>query len=202
MFTLFPRPLAPTSRRRFTAALAASIALVALGSGISAPAPAEPPAAPADVKADPLARLAFLAGQWSSDSPKGYVEEHWSAPRGPSIMGMFRWCKPAPDSSPTMFELLAITAEGDDVLLRLRHFSPALSAKEEKDAPMTLKLQPSAAGEPANKAVFLAHANAGKLTAITYERTPKDRLLIEVAFTAESKREPLKFDLALAPRPW
>lgn len=155
---------------------------------------AQPPSAtPAEAKpaagADDLRALAFLAGAWSSESGGSLTEEHWSKPHGTSMMGMFRWCKP--DGSPSMFEILTITAESEGVLLRLRHFSPALVAKEDKDKPMTLKL----ASSTENKVVFTTLANTGMLSSITYECPTPGRLLIEVAFTPESKREVLKFDL-------
>ncbi len=155
----------------------------------------EPPAAiaPRDRKpgasADALKPLAFLAGAWSSEVDGALTEEHWSQPHGTSIVGMFRWCKP--DGSPSMFEILTITAEGEGVLLRLRHFSPALVAKEDKDKPMVLRLESATA----NAAVFVAHSDTGTLSRITYRSPTADRLAIEIDFTQESKRPPLKFDL-------
>lgn len=205
-----PVPLTPVFRSRtlrptLAHALWLSTAFTAAGilaaAGLShQPAPQSPPAEPAP-KPDPLARVAFLAGQWSSNSPDGFVEEIWSPPHASSIMGVFRWCKPAPDSSPAMFEILTITSEGADIYLRLRHFTPALAAKEEKDAPMTLKLLAPEPGATPSTAVFVAHANAGKLSKITYERTKDDSLLIEVAFTPESQRDPLQFNLSRSVSP-
>ncbi|MBY0312052.1 MAG: hypothetical protein K2W85_08280 [Phycisphaerales bacterium] len=150
----------------------------------AAPVETKPTASPDDLKP-----LAFLAGAWSSDSGGSLTEEHWSSPHGTSIMGMFRWCKP--DGTPSMFEILTITAEPEGVLLRLRHYSPVLVAKEDKDKPLVLKLD----SVKDNKAVFVAHADTGKLSRITYHAAEADRLSIDVAFSEESKRPPLRFNL-------
>jgi hypothetical protein len=146
--------------------------------------------------AAPVADLAFLAGAWTGDMG-GYVEETWSAPQGNNIVGSFRWLKP--DGTPTMFEILTITQESDATRLRLRHFSPTLSAKEEADKPMTLKL----AERTGTKAVFRAEKDAGALEQIVYEVTG-DTLAIDVIFappappTEAKTRKPLQFRLKRA----
>jgi hypothetical protein len=158
----------------------------------------EPSAASSAVKeATPVERvqsLSFLAGAWRGEMGGSLVEEVWSQPHGSSIMGCFRWCKP--DGTPSMFEILTITAEGEDVLLRLRHYSPKLVAKEEADKPLTLALREITA----RRAVFGAQS-AGDLSSVTYEVKPDehgtDRLHIEVAFIqGEKPRQPLVFTLS------
>ncbi len=139
----------------------------------------------------PLAELGFLAGTWRGDMGPSMAEEVWSAPIGTSIMGCFRWLKP--DQSPSMFEMLTITREGERTLLRLRHYSPTLTAKEEKDKPLTLTLSESGPG----KAVFAAEKDgAGDLTSVRYELRD-GALHIDVEFVqGEKPRQPLKFRLA------
>ena len=51
------------------------------------PAPAAPAAGDA---ADPLAAVAFLAGQWRRETPRMVHEEHWMPPRGGTLIGMAR----------------------------------------------------------------------------------------------------------------
>lgn len=155
------------------------------------PTPAVPANAPAAKTEAPfdLNRLGFLVGRWVDKSDDGLTEEHWSAPSGNNIMGMFRWCKP--DGTPAMFEILTITREPEGVFLRLRHYSPKLVAKEDKDKPMTMKLD-TIEGQ---RVVFKAHSHAGDLSQITYQCPSKDTLHIEVAFTPELKREALQFTL-------
>lgn len=157
------------------------------------PASAAPVQTPEDAKAaDPLTPVKFLAGRWVHVDAQGATEEHWSAPRGSAMMGMFRWDRP--DGSPVMFEILTITAEGGDVLLRLRHYSPKLVAKEDKDKPMTLKL----AEHSERKAVFVAAENAAMLTRIVYHCPTADELNISVQFAPDENGEqndPLEFAL-------
>lgn len=162
------------------------------------PQPAAPTKTPAPAATAPTAqaeapfdlnRLAFLSGRWSSKDGGGLTEEHWSSPSGNNIMGMFRWCKP--DGTPAMFEILTITREADGVFLRLRHYSAKLVAKDEKDKPITMKLDTI----EADKVVFRAHAHGGDLSHIIYQSPAKDTLHITVAFTEATKREALEFTL-------
>jgi len=176
----------------------AIVGLIAAGSLVSATfvprqstdKPPEP--APATKPADLLAPVAFLAGRWVHVDASGATEEHWSAPRGGAMMGMFRWDRP--DGSPVMFELLTMTSEGPDVLLRLRHYSPKLVAKEEKDKAMTLKLTEKSE----RKLVFTAAENAAMLSRIVYHCPTADELKISVQFAPGENGEqndPLEFAL-------
>ncbi|MFN0010849.1 MAG: DUF6265 family protein [Phycisphaerales bacterium] len=141
--------------------------------------------------ASPLAELGFLAGAWRGDMSGGVAEEVWSAPVGSSIMGCFRWLKP--DQTPSMFEILTITREGEATVLRLRHYSPKLVAKEEKDKPLALTLTESGP----TRAVFTAEKDgAGDLNAVRYELRD-GALHIDVEFVQGEKPRPaLKFKLA------
>ena len=157
----------------------------------------QPPAKPATATAAPnssapssLQELGFLAGAWRGDMAGGLAEEVWSEPSGNSIMGCFRWLKE--DGSPRMFEMLTITREGDATLLRLRHYTPTLTAKEETDKPLTLRLKESGPG----KAAFAAgKSEAGDLSGVRYELR-EGALHITVEFgNSEKQREPLIFSL-------
>lgn len=148
---------------------------------------AEPPAAHGP---DPLADFAFLVGTWQGEMGGDFVEEIWSAPRAGAMMGMFRWT--APDGTPRMYELLTITHEDDQTILRLRHFTSSLVAWEEKDAPIQLHLTESAP----NAARFVNHAEEQRLESISFARTDDEGLAIDVAFRESSGRPPLNFRLA------
>ncbi len=140
-----------------------------------------------EIKPGPLDSFGFLAGQWRGTFDGSVVEENWSQPVGTSLMGTFRWL--GADGLPVMFEMLTITRESDQTLLRLRHYSPALSAKEER--PMTLSL----ADQSARRVRFDAHSDAGDLASCTYEvNEAGDSLTITVAF-ADAGREALVFVL-------
>lgn len=154
---------------------------------------AQPPivATPAAHSADALAPVSFMAGRWIEVNPEGSREEHWSAPRGGTMLGMFRWDKA--DGSPNMLEILAISSEGGEVILRLHHFSPQLAVRGAGDKPMTLKLTEK--GE--RMATFTPMANAEMLTRVVYHCPTPDRLKISVVLAAEpgEQAESLEFDL-------
>lgn len=157
------------------AVMLAGVAAMGLGLTDQPPAAATAASATTGISAASIDSLGFLAGSWGGDMGGGYADETWSRPRGNNIVGSFRWLKP--DGTPSMFEILTITQEGDAIRLRLRHFSPVLAAKEEADKPMTLKL----AELDGSRAVFKAEKDAGGLDHITYEVTG-DQLAITVAF--------------------
>ncbi len=85
-----------------------------------------------------LADLAWIAGRWEAGDADNRLEEIWSEPKADAIMGVFRWIR---GDKTWMYELLTVTAEGEDVVFRLRHFnSPALTPWEEKDGALTYKM--------------------------------------------------------------
>jgi hypothetical protein len=171
---------------RLTRLIAAGICLVASHVAVAAP---------------PIEAVAFLEGTWRGRVEGSLVEEIWSAPQGSSVMGVFRWCRP--DGTPAMFEILAITREGEGdgaaVRLRLRHYSPTLVAKEAADRPLTLVLRESTA----SSALFVAEADrGGDLESIRYAVERDDageRLAIEIRFVARgepaAQRPPLTLTL-------
>lgn len=147
------------------------------------------PQPPAKVAPSEISRLGFLTGSWRSADEESIVEEIWSSPEGDNMVGCFRWL--SGEGEAQMFEILTIVQEGDAVRLRLRHFSPSLAAKEEKDKPMTLKLGKSTA----TRAEFEAEKDAGDLERVVYE-VKDGTLAIGIIFKKTDKpREPLEFRL-------
>ena len=84
-----------------------------------------------------LQRLKWMHGEWISSQGGDTLHETWSTAHGDSMMGMFRWIK---GDKVWMFELITITAEGDEVVFRLKHFSRGMVGWEEKDESLTAKL--------------------------------------------------------------
>lgn len=160
-----------------------------LGVGQPPTSPGKPPAAEAPAPRVKIDSLAFLAGNWIGTLEGGAAEETWSAARGDSIVGMFRWHHP--DGSTNMYELLSIKQEGDAAVLRLRHF-------DSKFEPWKTE----AAGVPALKGELLGPAHvifrngteAGGLASCEYRCTSADVLAVTVSFKAATGREPLKFE--------
>ena len=97
--------------------------------------------------------MAFMAGHWVGGDPGELSEEVWSAPEGDSMMGMWRFVA---KGQTRIYEILTLTAEGEGVVLRIRHFNPKLVAKEEKDRAVELPLVVKGPGE----AVFEGRSTA------------------------------------------
>ena len=113
-------------RRILTPALCGIATTVA-----AATAAAQAPAPSAPVKAT-VEQLAWVAGAWTGTLGQRTVEQHWSAPLGGSIIAMYRSIQA---NKATLYELLAIEQEGENVVLRIKHFSPGpgLVSREAKD---------------------------------------------------------------------
>ncbi len=77
-----------------------------------------------------IADMAWLTGHWTGEALGGVSEEIWSAPRGGSMMGMYRLVK---DGKPAFYELLTIVETKGSLVLRLKHFHPDRKGWEEKD---------------------------------------------------------------------
>ena len=110
--------------------------------GLAAPlGAAEPAAAPSATVAD----LAWLAGVWKGEVGGSVIKEHWSAPAGGAMMGMFRWLAGA---EPRLYEFMTFETEADGrPVLKLRHFEPGLRGWEDKDNPLSFRLVAAAPGE-------------------------------------------------------
>ncbi len=96
--------------------------------------------APSAMAASPkLAPLNWIAGSWRADVDGDQLDEVWTAPSGDSMFGSFRWMKAG---KAWMFELLTIVAEGEGVILRVKHFDAKGVGWEAKDDAITMKLAP------------------------------------------------------------
>lgn len=158
---MFGRP-----ERSLVAAVVVTVLCGGAVTGAAAAAQGQPAGQAARVAS--LESMRWLAGQWRSEEPGQLSEETWSAPHGASMVGMWRLVV---DGAPRVIELLALGVEGSDVVLRLRHFDAKLVAREDKAAPIALRL--AEAGE--KMAVFRGAGTKGPLT-ITY-RVEGDELV-------------------------
>ncbi len=159
--------------------------------------PATPAAAP---PAEPLAQLAWLAGTWVSPRDSGNRgEETWSRPAGDSILGMFRLQTPTGETR--FVELQTITAEGRELVLRIRHFSPQLAPWEGAgDGPLTYRSTQVGPGE-----IRFTHPT-DDVRHIIYTRTDaKGRpaalriRLVRLARDGTTKHQDFEFRLATTP---
>lgn len=83
------------------------------------------------------ASLAWLSGNWRGQVGSDVVEEMWSGPAAGTLMGMFRWLQ---GDGVRFYELLAIEAEAQGVVLRIKHFYPGLKGWEEKNEAVNFDL--------------------------------------------------------------
>lgn len=78
--------------------------------------------------------FAWLTGTWVGERKGQAIEEHWSAPAGGAMMGMFRWLR---GEAGPLYEFLSLEpgdpTTGNGVLLRIKHFNAGLVGWEEKE---------------------------------------------------------------------
>src|SRR5206468_2932453 len=73
-------------------------------------------------KALKVESLAFMAGAWEKSDGAVSMEEHWTAPQGGCMMGMFRQVNG--DKKLREFEVIEESPEG--MIMTIKHFSPDL----------------------------------------------------------------------------
>ncbi len=155
-----------------SAALLFSAPLCLCGS----PTPAED-AKPVKAK---VSDIAWMAGAWSGPGLGGRTEEHWTAPAGGSMLGMFRLVNK--DDKATVFELLLIEQEGEHVKYRFRHFGPGHKPWEKPDKPLEFDLIEVSE----RKAVFHSSVQTNPKR-IMYTRVGDDELRIRVQGEKDGK---------------
>jgi Domain of unknown function (DUF6265) len=157
------------------------VAALALGLAIPATAGAE------GCKTTTVADLGWFAGAWEGELDGGRIEEHWSAPAGTNVMGMFRYVK---DGKVVFYELMAIDQEAEGPALRIKHFYGDLTGWEEKAEVVDFRCVAAAPGQitwsrPKGQGeVKLSYrSEAGKLAAVLDKTDTGPRVIEEFAYT-------------------
>jgi hypothetical protein len=149
-----------------------------------------------------IAEAKFLSGRWIGVMNKDHhVEEMWSEPVGNNMVGCFRWVKS--DGTPSLFELITVTAEEGTLALRLRHQTAAGKSWESQDSPMLFRL-----AEKSEKHLrFDAFMDCGTVQHCRYEHRD-GKLVVDVVFKEPSVEEasqgkktetPLHFEFSRSP---
>jgi Domain of unknown function (DUF6265) len=152
-----------------------------LAIGMAAAAYGQAPAGgPAAVKAT-VDQLSWVAGPWRGTLNDRTIEQHWMAPLGGSLVGMYRSIR---ENRATLYEILAMEQRGDEVFLRIKHFTPGagLVSQEAKDQSadhVLVKLE-------ARSAVFEGSAG-GNPVRVTFSSPDEDTLNITVERQREGK---------------
>jgi Domain of unknown function (DUF6265) len=137
-----------------------------------------------------LKDLSWLVGRWVDDSggPSNLSEEIWSAPSGDAMLGMWRYVK---GWKAQIYEILTISAENGALVMRIRHFDPALVAREDKATPVVLKIVST---DP-QRLVFEGPEVGGEgLVRLTYAGTSENTLV--VTLEKEGKKTGFTFQRA------
>lgn len=131
-----------------------------------------PPTEPIEASID---AMGWLSGHWRGERSSICIEEWWSDPDGGMMLGMFRMIE---GGAPRFYELLTLEPDEGRLVLRIKHFDPALVGWEESDAAVTLDLVALVDGE----AVFLTR---GSERWMVYRRNPATGELVAYFETAE-----------------
>lgn len=171
-------------RNGMMATLVAAAGVVMVGMAVGDPGASTPASSVSRVGIDAtVAEAKFLSGRWIGVMNKDHhVEEIWSEPVGNNMMACFRWVKS--DGTPSLFELITITAEDGTLALRLRHQTATGKSWESQESPMLFRL-----GEKSETHLrFDAHQNCGTVRFCRYEQ--KDgKLLVDVVFKEPTAEE-------------
>lgn len=134
-----------------------------------------------------LEALAFMTGQWMTVNPnKSVNREHWMRPSGKTFLGMFQQQASAErGGGPVLYELSAIVAEKDGVMLYHRHLHRKLEVDERRKDVDVFKL----ASVEVGKAVFVPVKDAdGGIASVTYRRDG-EKLVQDITFKPDSKEK-------------
>lgn len=149
------------------------------------PAPLSPLELPTHAAADSaLVPLEFLAGRWICINPNQTVnEEHWTAPRGKSMVGTFRQVRR--DGKCAFVEVSQVSVEESGLVLRLRHLHGQLEVPDNQKDISVFALRALAP----RRVEFAGTGSAEGVTAVIYERVDEDTLLQTVEFDPVKTKE-------------
>jgi len=133
-----------------------------------------------DSAKDKLTTISWIQGSWKATVDGDHLDEFWSPPHADSMIGMFRWAK---KDGLWMTEMLSIVTEGDNIVLRIKHFDRAMVGWEGKDKPLTLPL----VSQSDDESVFESPDKAERLT---YQKSGSDTMdiLLEVKGKEKDRR--------------
>ncbi|HWG85682.1 MAG TPA: DUF6265 family protein [Deinococcales bacterium] len=82
--------------------------------------------------------LAWMAGAWAGEYGGDAIEEHWMAPAGKVMLGMFRWLRAG---RTPVYEFMSVEPGSERLMLRIKHFGDGLIGWEEKDEAVSFVLR-------------------------------------------------------------
>lgn len=147
----------------------------------AAPPPKSLPKLPESAAAHAdLKPLEFMVGRWIAVNPNGTVnEEHWTAPRGSSMVGTFRQVRR--DGKPAFVEVSMISVEKDGLRLRLRHLHGGLEVPESRKESNDFKLVKI----EKDRVEFTGSG----IASVVYRKVGRDQLWQEITFPEGSREK-------------
>ena len=142
------------------------------------PAATQPATSPAAFPT--IGELAWMRGDWRGEAFGGRVEEHWLAPDGGSMLGLFRHI--GNDGKMRVCEFMMIEQEKDATVYRFRHYNPGLKPWEPDDKPLMFHLVRTTERE----AVF-EHPGEQDPKRLIYRRAGKTGLTVIVEVEKDGK---------------
>ena len=125
-----------------------------------------------------IEQLGWIAREWCGEALGGDAEETWMEPVADIMLGMFRLIR---DNTVVFYELMSFEVEGDNILLRVKHFNPGMKGWEEKDKSLTFILQEVTQ----DKAVF---------NGLVFNRDGDDGINIELLMKTKGKMNWVTFN--------
>jgi len=130
--------------------------------------------------------LSFIAGRWHGTDGTAQVDEHWTAPEGNNMMGMFRVVR---EGKVSIYEMMSIESSEDGILLHLKQFKFGLATSAEKPDVINFKLSDFHAGEAkfskvnGNSQIIFKKTSADGMTATLI----KDGEILPYVYTRSEK---------------
>lgn len=138
-----------------------SLGVAILLSDIAAQAQTLPAMVIRPARSASISDIAWLAGRWIGDGLGGKMEEVWSPPAGPQMVGHFRLEQ---DGVPAIYEIMLLDEFEGALRMRVKHFNPTFVGWEEKDAWHTFGFVSSATGVLVLDGLEIRRAGPGRLT--------------------------------------
>ncbi len=156
--------------------------LGSIGIAQSPQLPTKLPALPESAKAaKELEPFRFLVGRWIGVNPNGSVnEEHWTAPRGTSMVATFRQIRR--DGKLGFVEVSSLSVEKDGVRLRLRHLHGGLEIPKSREESNDFAVKSLSK----DRVEFTGVGKDKAVTAVIYRLDGKDRMIVETQFAPET----------------
>jgi hypothetical protein len=124
-----------------------------------------------------ISDVRFIEGSWKAAWGDRSVDAVWSAPSGESIVGFVRVIK---DGKVTLYELFAFEQTEEGVVVVVRHFSPGLIAREEKETPDRYNFVEAGDG-------WALFEKQGEAMRVRYERRSQNGFAIVIGRQEEGK---------------